>query len=176
MSEHDFKGNQSGKPEWFSLVEADTRIQHNPRDRGFRIMALAGPLLLISTGLLFAQTNEGHNATAIESSAVSAPAKPGTNELASSRPVAPDTVVDNIATDPDKSALSSQSPGSPSTPLIPSATLANPGINQGFVAPAPSTTQSFSDDDDDSVGSEAEDFDESDDEDEDEDFDESDDD
>ena len=54
MSAKDFEGPGLSKPEWFSIVEADTRVKHTSGDHGsFRVLALAGLLLLTSTGLLF---------------------------------------------------------------------------------------------------------------------------
>ena len=132
MSADKFTNPEGSKPEWFSLVEADTRVQRNPRDRGIRVMALAAPLLLVSAGLLFAQSNGGQNAVATESTSISSPA---TNQ------VGPDPVT--TASEGSSSlAVSSVNSNSAtvSTTRQPATTnnkVASPAIGQEFVPPAP---------------------------------------
>ncbi|MBC7462997.1 MAG: hypothetical protein H7227_01905 [Actinobacteria bacterium] len=160
MSAPDFAGTESHKPEWFSLIDADPRIQHHPRNRRIRVIALAGPLLLISTGLLFAQASESQNASAKESSSISATVTSGNSELASSQAVVIDSVANGVVAEPGATSLvtvtsqtsrsptnSNQSTFPPSTPSGTDIKLANLGKNQGFVAPAPFATKSFSSDD-----------------------------
>jgi hypothetical protein len=175
MSANEFKDQEGVKPEWFSLVETDTRIPKNPRDRGIRVMALAGPLLLISAGLLFAQTTEGQNASATVDSSILASVKPGTSELARSSAGDVGVATDSVAT---SSASTNVSQSSSSTPVAdrsqtaPSSTrdavkpavstMVNPSTavntisptatTQGFAPPAAGVSQASGDDDEEFEG------------------------
>ncbi len=174
MSANEFKGQEGQTPEWFSLVESDTRIQKNRRDRGIRVMALAGPLLLISAGLLFAQTNEGQNASATDNTSIAAPATSGNSEIASSA-----SADAGVATNPVATGSSDSSGSTPATatsaasgegtvsasngsaaphvapshsqesvkPAKPGATISTPSTTPGFTPPVATAPQSSSDDD-----------------------------
>jgi hypothetical protein len=175
MSANEFKDQEGVKPEWFSLVENDTRIPKNPRDRGIRVMALAGPLLLISAGLLFAQTTEGQNASATVDSSILASVKPGTSELARSSAgdvgVTTDSVGTssagmNISQSSSSTSLADRSQIAPSPtrnavkPAV--STMVNPSTSvntisptattQGFAPPAAGVSQASGDDDEEFEG------------------------
>ena len=94
MDANEFENSEISKPEWFALADADTSIQKKPNDRRLRIMALARPLLLLSVGLSFAQTDHGQDALATEINSVSVLAnnsapvtvsEPSTPEVANER-------------------------------------------------------------------------------------------
>ena len=53
------------KPEWFQMADADASPRHNLRRR-VRILALSAPLVMISAGLVYAQTQNEAPATATE--------------------------------------------------------------------------------------------------------------
>lgn len=148
MSANQFEGSEANKPEWFSIIEADSRVRHNVRDRRFRLMALAGPLLLISIGLLFAQTTGAHNASATESQSVSSTIASGSTELAIS--TSTDVgVATNTAAIKSSLAEVAQSVTSPAAaPTVTKNEIATLSHGQGFVPPTPAVSPSSSTDDD----------------------------
>lgn len=156
MSANQFEGPEAEKPEWFSIVEADTRVRHNVRDRRFRLMALAGPLLLISTGLLFAQASGSHNASATEGPSVSSTIASGSTELATSTDIG--VATNAVAINPPIAQVA-QSVSSPvAVPTVTNKETAAIAQGQGFVPPIPAVSPSSSTDDD-SVTSDEEDSD-----------------